>query len=120
MSVSELPNRRNPLRLIVSKETQLRILWLVGGGTFFCIAATLAFGIVIGDWFWTATVMLALGAFVSLWISRKIAGPFYRIEKDLEALLSGAASGKDIQLRPGDPLEHLAGLVNQLIERTRK
>lgn len=63
--------------------------------------------------------MLGLGAFVSLWVSRKIAGPFYRIEKDLEALLSGAVSGKDIQLRPGDPLEHLAQLVNQLIERTR-
>jgi len=92
----------------------------VGGGTFFCIGATLAIGVLIGDWFWTATLMLALGAFISLWVSRKIAGPFYRIEKDLEALLGDAASGKTIRLRPGDPLEHLAELVNQLIERNRR
>lgn len=92
----------------------------MGGGTFFCIGATLAIGVLIGDWFWTATLMLALGAFISLWVSRKIAGPFYRIEKDLEALLGDAASGKTIRLRPGDPLEHLAELVNQLIERNRR
>ena len=120
MPVSELPNRRNPLRLVVSKETQLRILWLVGGGTFLCIGATLAVSALIGEWFWTAILMFAVGAFISLWVSRKIAGPFYRIEKDLEALLGNAALGKTIQLRPGDPLSHLAELVNQVIERSER
>lgn len=118
--MSDAPDRRNPLRLIVSKETQLRILWLVGGGVFFCVAATLLVGQWVGDWMWTAAAMLAVGAFVALWISRKIAGPFYRIEKDLEALLQGARDGQNIHLRPGDPLEHLVDLVNQLIERTKR
>jgi hypothetical protein len=116
--MSEIPDRRNPLRLLVSKETQLRILWLVGGGIFFCIVATLALWGLIRDSFWTVTLMGAVGAFISLWVSRKIAGPFYRIEKDLETFLSGAAVGKTIQLRPGDPLERLATLVNQVIRRS--
>jgi len=118
--VSESPDRRNPLRLIVSKETQLRILWLVGGGVFLCIAATLAVGRLVDDWMWAATAMMAIGAFVALWISRKIAGPFYRIEKDLEALLQGAREGQTIRLRPGDPLQHLAELVNQVIEKAKR
>ncbi len=64
--------------------------------------------------------MLALGSFISLWVSRRIAGPFYRIEQDLEALLDGATTGREIRLRPGDPLHHLASLLNELIERTGK
>jgi len=70
------------------------------------------------EWVWVVAVSLAIGALSALWVSRRIAGPFYRIEQDLEALLSGAASGKAIQLRPGDPLQHLADLVNQLIKKS--
>jgi len=115
--VSDTLQRRNPLRLIVSRKTQLHILQLVGGGVFFCMACALAFGAWSGQWVWTIALSLGVGAFVSLWVSRKIAGPFYRIEKDLEALLRGASDGRPIQLRPGDPLGHLAELVNELIER---
>jgi hypothetical protein len=63
-------------------------------------------------------VGVGIGGFVSLWISRRIAGPFYRIEHDLESILSNGANGQPIALRPGDPLQHLAELVNRLIERT--
>lgn len=119
MPESPQKDRRNPLRLIVSKETQLRILWLVGGAVFVCTASALLFTAVVGNWIWTITLVLAIGCFVSLWASRRIAGPFYRIEKDLEEILTGAAGGKRIQLRPGDPLEHLATLVNELVEKTR-
>jgi Flp pilus assembly protein TadB len=115
--VSETLDRRNPLRLIVSKETQLRILWLVGGGVFFCMAATMAIVVWVGHWIWAIALGLVVGAFVSLWVSRRISGPFYRIEKDLEALLNGAVAGRKIHLRPGDPLQHLAALVNQLIAK---
>ena len=38
--MSGASERRNPLRLIVSKETQLRILWLVAAGVFFSLGAT--------------------------------------------------------------------------------
>ena len=116
----DTPDRRNPLRLIVSKETQLHILWIVGAGVFLCVAITLGVVFFIEEWVWRLTLVLAAGCFISLWVSRKIAGPFYRIEKDLEELLTGAAEGKTIHLRPGDPLQHLAYLVNQLIERSRR
>lgn len=112
-------DRRNPARLIVSKESQLRILWLVAGGVFFCMAAALAIAMWVEVWVWTVAMALVVGALTSLWVSRRIAGPFYRIEKDLEALLSGAAEGKSIRLRPGDPLQHLVLLINELIEQKK-
>jgi hypothetical protein len=117
--MSGTPDRRNPLRLIVSKETQLHILCLVGGGLFLAMAGTLAIVAWVGDWVWIFALVIALGAFVSLWVSRSIAGPFYRIEKDLEAVLREGAEGRMIHLRPGDPLQHLAHLVNELITQSR-
>jgi hypothetical protein len=114
----EAPDRRNPLRLIVSKETQLHILWLVGGGIFLSMAALAAAIFWVEDMVWVAALGLAAGLFVSLWVSRKIAGPFYRIERDLESILSSGAQGDPIQLRPGDPLQHLVELVNALIARS--
>ena len=116
--MSETPQRRNPLRLIVSKETQLHILWLVGGGIFVAMAAILLIAYWIQDWVWIIALALALGMFISLWISRRIAGPFYRIEKDLEAILNGATQKSVIQVRPGDPLQHLAELVSELAKRS--
>ena len=68
---------------------------------------------------WAIVASLAIGAFVSLWVSRRVAGPYYRIERDLEAFLSGAIEGKTIRLRPGDPMQRLADLINVLIERSR-
>ena len=84
------------------------------------MAAVLVIANWLQDWVWIAALAMAIGAFVSLWVSRKIAGPFYRIEKDLEALLNGASAGRKIHLRPGDPLQHLADLVNELIDRSRQ
>ena len=69
---------------------------------------------------WMVALGLVFGAFASLWVSRRVAGPFYRIEKDLESILYGASQGQLVQLREGDPLRHLADLVNELIERARK
>jgi hypothetical protein len=118
--VSDAPDRRNPLRLIVTKETQLRILWLVGGGVFFSLGAMAWVSFWVHERIWLAALGLVIGAFASLWVSRQIAGPFYRIEKDLEAMLSGAKDGQPIHLRPGDPLQHLADLINQLTARDRR
>src|SRR5687768_8102294 len=112
--------RRNPLRLIINKETQLRILWLVLGAVFFCVALTATLVRSRLDWVWAAAVLLSVGTFISIWVSRTIAGPLHRIEKDLESLLHGASSGVRVHLREGDHLQHLAELVNQLIERSRK
>jgi len=84
------------------------------------MGAALGIALWVGTWVWTVALVLAVGSFVSLWVSRRIAGPFYRIEQDLETLLRGAASGHPIRLRPGDPLDHLAQLINELIERTKR
>ena len=111
--------RRNPLRLIVSKEIQLRILGLVGGAVFFCMTATALVHFLTIPLLWCVVLLVALGLFTALYISRCIAGPLYRIEKDLEAFLEGAQEGKKIHLRQGDPMQHLAELINKLIERTR-
>jgi len=117
--MSEASDRRNPLRLLVSKETQLRILWLVAGGIFFTLATFVLAKMWLGQWLWALAMASAIGGFTALWVSREIAGPFYRIEKDLEAILHGARSGESIKLRPGDPLQHLADLINELIQRTK-
>ena len=118
--MSEPSQRRNPLRLIVNKETQLRILWLVWGAIFICMALTALMIRIRLEWLWASVVLIAIGTFVSIWVSRRIAGPLYRIEKDLESLLYGAASGVRVHLREGDHLQHLADLVNQLIERSSR
>lgn len=118
--MSETPHRRNPLRLIVNKDTQLRILWIVLGAMLFCMALTIGMVFLSTNMIWTCVMLLAVGTFVSIWVSRWITGPLYRIEKDLEALLQEANSGIRVRLREGDHLQHLADLVNQLIERTRK
>jgi hypothetical protein len=118
--VEETQHRRNPLRLIVTKETQLRILWLVAGGVFFSLGVTALFSMWVEDWVWRIALGLVFGSWASLWVSRKIAGPFYRIETDLESILNGASQGQKVQLRDGDPLQHLADLVNELLERGRK
>jgi hypothetical protein len=118
--VVETLQRRNPLRLIVTKETQLRILWLVGGGVFFSLGATALASLWLDDWIWRVVLGLVFGALASLWVSRQVAGPFYRLEQDLEALLHGAKNGQRVHLRDGDPLQHLTELVNELIESKGK
>jgi len=118
--VDEVPQRRNLLRLLVTKETQLRILRLVSGGVFFSLGVTMLFYIWVDDLVWRIALGLVFGALVSLWVSRQVAGPFYRIEHDLDSILHGAQQGEKVKLREGDPLQHLADLINELIERTRK
>src|SRR5690242_13717972 len=114
----ETPQRRNPLRLIINRETQLRILWLVWGAVFFCMALTVTMVQARMEWVWVGVVLVSIGTLISLWVSRRIAGPLHRIEKDLESLLQGATNGARVKLREGDQLQHLAELVNQLIEKS--
>lgn len=65
-------------------------------------------------------IFVILGAVFSLFISHKIAGPLYRIEKEIRNLTEGGADVKKINLRKGDELEELAGLINKLIDKTQK
>lgn len=71
----------------------------------------------LNQWLWAVAVGVAIGGFAALWVSRAIAGPFYRIEKDLESILRDAKPGEGIHLRPGDPLQHLAELINEILKK---
>ena len=92
----------------------------MAGGVFFTLFATALFCLWVETLVWQIVLGLVFGALASVWTSRRIAGPFYRIEQDLESILHGAKAGEKIHLRAGDALEHLAGLVNELIERVEK
>jgi hypothetical protein len=116
----EAPQRRNPLRLLINKDTQLRILWQVWAAVFFCMALAVVMINLSLEWIWVGVFLISIGTFVALWVSRRIAGPLYRIEMDLERLLRGASDGVRVHLREGDQLQHLAELVNQLIERSER
>ncbi len=109
--------RRNPLRLLVTKETQLRVLWLVWASILACSAGAFLVVRLSHQWFWSAILLFVVGTFISLWVSRQITGPLYRLEKHLEAILSGAVEGKPLKFRESDHLDHLAELMNQLVAK---
>ena len=57
--------------------------------------------------------------FAALELSHRIAGPVYRLEKELNDRLDGKKTGP-IKLREKDELKTLADKINQLIERSRQ
>lgn len=139
-------NQRNPLRLLVKKDLQLRILGLVGGAIF--LALVLGAGLVYASFevalrslpadslvrpllqellqnlkatlFWEGILMTALGMFLSLFVSRRVAGPLYRIERELERALNGVLSREPIRVREGDSLQHFVELLNRLIAKSKE
>jgi methyl-accepting chemotaxis protein len=67
-------------------------------------------------------VIMALVVVVGIFTTQRIAGPVYRIESDIDRVLSGE-EGVRVRLRGRDSFPDLAEKVNQLIERieeTRK
>lgn len=62
-------------------------------------------------------IYLALVAFLSVFLSHKVAGPVYRFETAIREMLDSGDPGRRIALRKGDELQSLAELLNRLIER---
>jgi signal transduction histidine kinase len=56
--------------------------------------------------------------FMALELSHRIAGPIYRLEKELDSRLNGKEINP-IKLREGDELKALADKINSLIEKSR-
>lgn len=54
---------------------------------------------------------------LSIFLSHKIAGPLYRMEKSIQEALDSEGPIRPIKLRQGDELQSLADLINQLFER---
>jgi methyl-accepting chemotaxis protein len=63
-------------------------------------------------------IILFIIWFAALELSNRIAGPIYRLEKDLDDRISGKKSGP-IQLREKDELKTLADKINKLITTHR-
>ena len=57
--------------------------------------------------------------FAALELSHRIAGPIYRLEKELTDRLEGKKTGP-IQLREKDELKQLADKINSLMERSKQ
>jgi signal transduction histidine kinase len=62
-------------------------------------------------------IYLALVAFLSVFLSHKVAGPVYRFETAIREMLDSGDPARRIALRKGDELQSLADLLNRLIER---
>lgn len=70
-------------------------------------------------------VVLGIGLFVviieiammTIFFSHKLAGPVYRFEMSMHKILNGDYTDK-IHLRKGDEMQNLAGLINEVNERT--
>jgi methyl-accepting chemotaxis protein len=65
-----------------------------------------------------SVVSLLSGMFLAVFLPQKIAGPIYRIEKELEKLGEGDLT-VEIRLRPGDPFHDLVGGINQSVAGLR-
>lgn len=63
-------------------------------------------------------ILLAIWV-IALEVSNRIAGPVYRLEKELDAVLSGQTRGP-INLRKDDELKPLTGKINKLLSKMTK
>jgi len=65
----------------------------------------------------TIPIALLLIWFIALELSHRIAGPLFRLEKELDERITGKTSGVDIKLRKKDELKTLVGKINKLINK---
>ncbi len=65
-----------------------------------------------------SVVSLLSGMLLAVFLPQKIAGPIYRIEKELERLGEGDLT-VEIRLRPRDPFHDLVGGINQSVAGLR-
>lgn len=65
-----------------------------------------------------SAVSLAVGIFLAMFLPQKIAGPIFRIERDLRAVENGDLTTR-VQLRTDDTLQDFAETVSQTIGAVR-
>lgn len=64
------------------------------------------------------TISLLGGMLLAIFLPQKVAGPIYRIERELESVRRGDLTVQ-IRLRSGDPLHDLAGSINRTVDVLR-
>jgi len=62
-----------------------------------------------------AGIYLILAVLMGMFYSHKLAGPIYRIEKSILALINGSRNLK-VKLRKGDEFNKLADTINRLVD----
>ena len=68
--------------------------------------------LIINSFIYTALVVV-----VSVYISHKIAGPVFKLKKQLREIIDSGDTNKKIFLRKGDELNDLAAVINELLEK---
>lgn len=66
-----------------------------------------------------AVLFSAVIIFLTLFISHKIAGPIYRLEKSLDAIKNGDLVADEIRLRSNDQIQNLANSFNKMSSSVR-
>lgn len=66
-----------------------------------------------------AVLFSAVIIFLTLFISHKIAGPIYRLEKSLDAIKNGDLVADEIRLRSNDQIQNLAKSFNKMSSSVR-
>ncbi|MDD5688567.1 MAG: hypothetical protein PHE88_12130 [Elusimicrobia bacterium] len=54
---------------------------------------------------------------ISIYMSHKIAGPIFKIKKDLREIIDTGNTNKQIFIRKGDELNDLVALINELLQK---
>ena len=67
--------------------------------------------------FITIPIALLLIWFLALELSHRIAGPLFRLEKELDERIAGKTAGGEIKLRKKDELKNLTDKINKLINK---
>ncbi|MFH0840055.1 MAG: hypothetical protein V1883_03460 [Candidatus Omnitrophota bacterium] len=57
---------------------------------------------------------------VGIFLSRKLAGPIERLERELETIIAGNLMSRRLKLRKDDELKPMVDSVNLLLERIEK
>lgn len=71
--------------------------------------------------FWEGLLALIVSAVITLFLSRRIVGPIYRIQEEINYFLEHQDSdGREIRIRSNDAFHGLNNLVNKLIDEVRK
>lgn len=65
---------------------------------------------------WKLIILTALAVLASILVSHKIAGPLYRIERNLKEAVGSGDLTHIINVRRGDELEDLVRSINQMID----
>lgn len=65
----------------------------------------------------TIFIMMVVLCFIMVYLTFKIAGPLFRIEKDLKTMIANNEFNKKLRIRKGDEAENLLNTINEFISK---